>query len=55
MVLVVLCATILLCIAIGLFGGTMLVYFRLACAQPSRVEEIRRLRQAGLAVPREEE
>jgi hypothetical protein len=36
-------------------GGTMLVYLRRACAQPSRVEEIRHLRQAGLAVPRAEE
>jgi hypothetical protein len=55
MVLVVVGATLLLCMALGLFGGTMLVYLRRACAQPSRVEEIRHLRQAGLAVPRVEE
>jgi hypothetical protein len=55
MVLVVVGATVLLCMAVGLFGGTMLVYIRRACAQPSRVEEIRHLRQAGLVVPRAEE
>ena len=54
MVFVVVCATILLGMAIGLLGGTMLVYLRRACRQPSRVEEIRHLRQAGLAVPRAE-
>ena len=55
MVLVVMGATVLLCMAIGLFGGTIFVYLRRAGAQPSRVEEIRHLRQAGLAVPRAEE
>jgi hypothetical protein len=55
MVLVVAGATVLLCMALGLFGGTMLVYLRRACMQSSRVEEIRHLRQAGLAVPRAEE
>jgi hypothetical protein len=54
MVLVVVSATVLLCMAIGLFGGTIFVYLRRAGAQPSRVEEIRHLRQAGLAVPRAE-
>jgi hypothetical protein len=55
MVFVMVGATLLLCMALGLFGGTMLVYLRRACTQPSRVEEIRHLRQAGLAVPRAEE
>jgi hypothetical protein len=40
----------LLGMAIGLLGGTILAYLRLAYMQPSRVEEIRHLRQAGLAV-----
>jgi hypothetical protein len=55
MVLVVGGATVLLCLAIGLFGGTMLIYLCRACRQPARVEEIRHLRQAGLAVPGTEE
>jgi hypothetical protein len=55
MVLVVVGASVLLCMALGLFGGTILLYLRRACVQPSRVEEIRHLRQAGLAVPRAEE
>jgi hypothetical protein len=50
---VIVCATLLLCLAIGLFGGTMLMYLRAASQQPSRVAEIRRLRQEGLAVQRE--
>jgi hypothetical protein len=54
MVLVVVCATVLLGMAIGLLGGTILVYLRQACRQPSRLEEIRHLRQAGLAIPRAE-
>ena len=54
MVFVVVCATVLLGMAIGLLGGTMLVYLRQAYRQPSRVEEIRHLRQAGLAIPRAE-
>jgi hypothetical protein len=53
MTVVVVCATLLLCLAIGLFGGTILVYLRAAGQQPSRVAEIRRLRQEGLAVQRE--
>jgi hypothetical protein len=50
MTLVGIGAALLLCLAIGLFGGTMLVYLRIACLQPSRIEEIRRLREEGLAV-----
>ena len=50
MTVIVVCATLLLCLAIGLFGGTILVYLRAASLQPSRVAEIRRLRQEGLAV-----
>ena len=50
MTVIVVCATLLLCLAIGLFGGTLLVYLRAASLQPSRVAEIRRLRQEGLAV-----
>ena len=53
MTVVVVCATLLLCLAIGLFGGTILVYLRAARLQPSRVAEIRHLRQEGLAVQRE--
>jgi hypothetical protein len=55
MVLVVGYATLLLSIAIGLLGGVLLVYLPLACTQPSRVEEIRHLRQAGLAAVHEKE
>lgn len=55
MVLVVGYATLLLCMAIGVLGGMMLAYLPLACTQPSRVEEIRHLRQAGLAVVRDKE
>lgn len=43
-------ATVLLGMAIILFGGTILAYLRAACVQPSRVREIRHLREAGLAV-----
>lgn len=43
-------ATILLGMAIVLFGGTILVYLKSACAQPSRVREIQRLRHEGLQV-----
>jgi hypothetical protein len=55
MVLVVGYATLLLCMAIGVFGGTILASLPLARTQPSRVEEIRHLRQAGLAVARDKE
>jgi hypothetical protein len=47
-------ATVLLGMAIVLFGGTILVYLKAACEQPSRVREIRYLRQAGLAVQHDE-
>jgi hypothetical protein len=40
--------------AIALFGGTILVYLKTACAQPSHVREIRHLRQEGLAVQHDE-
>jgi hypothetical protein len=43
-------ATILLCLAIGLCAGTMLQYLLFSPYGASRVEEIRRLRQEGLAV-----
>ena len=43
-------ATILLCLAIVLCAGTMLYYLVLSPYGASRVEEIRRLRQAGLGV-----
>lgn len=43
-------ATLLLLVAILLFGGTIVTVLKRACAQPSRVNEIRRLRQAGCAV-----
>jgi hypothetical protein len=52
---VVIFATLSLILAIVLFGGTILVYLRVACTEPSRVEEIRRLRQEGLAVHQEGE
>ena len=47
---VVTLATILLCLAIVLCAGTILQYLLLSPYGASRVEEIRRLRQAGLAV-----
>ena len=53
MTLVVVGATLLLGLAIGLCGGTILVYLKAAGTQASRVEEIRRLRQEGLAVRHE--
>ena len=53
MTVIVVCATLLLCLAIGLCGGTILVYLHAASQQPSRVAEIRHLRQEGLAVQRE--
>jgi hypothetical protein len=43
-------ATILLCLVIVLCAGTMLQYLILSPYGASRVEEIRRLRQEGLAV-----
>jgi hypothetical protein len=52
---VVILATVSLILAITLFGGTILVSLKAACTEPSRVEEIRRLRQEGLAVHQEGE
>jgi len=43
-------ATLLLCLAILLCAGTLLQYLVLSPYGASRVEEIRCLRQAGLAV-----
>jgi hypothetical protein len=48
-------ATLLLVVAILLFGGTILSGLQRACSQPSRVNEIRRMRQTGLAVKQESE
>ena len=47
---VVTLATILLCLTIALCAGTMLRYLLFSPYGASRVEEIRRLRQEGLAV-----
>jgi hypothetical protein len=46
--LMTLLATILLSLAIVLFGGTIIAYLHAACSGPTRGEEIRRLRRAGL-------
>jgi len=43
-------ATLLLCLTILLCAGTILQYLVLSLYGASRVEEIRRLRQAGLAI-----
>ena len=43
-------ATLLICLAIVLCAGTLLQYLVLSSYGASRVEEIRRLRQEGLAV-----
>jgi peptidoglycan/LPS O-acetylase OafA/YrhL len=43
-------ATLLLCLIIVLCAGTLLYYLVLSPYGASRVEEIRRLRQEGLAV-----
>jgi hypothetical protein len=50
---VVVGATLVLALAIGLCGGTILISLKAVRTQTSRVEEIRRLRQAGLAVQHE--
>jgi hypothetical protein len=55
MMLVVVGATLLLLLVIGLCGGTLLVALKVARMQTSRVDEIRRLRQEGLAGQREGE
>jgi hypothetical protein len=47
---VVTLATILLCLTIVLCAGTILQYLILFPYGASRVEEIRHLRQAGLAI-----
>jgi hypothetical protein len=43
-------ATLLLCLTIVLCGGVILRYVVVFARQASRAEEIRRLRQEGLAV-----
>ncbi len=48
-------ATLLLCLTIVLCGGTILWYLVVLSSHASRVEEIRRLRQEGLAVNQEGE
>ena len=48
-------ATFLLCLTIVLCAGTMLRYLLLSPFEASRVDEIRRLRQDGLAVNQEGE
>jgi hypothetical protein len=48
-------ATLLLIMALVLFGSTIVRSLSAACTAPSRVEEIRRLRQEGLAVNQEGE
>ncbi len=55
MVIVVVLATLLLSLTVVLFGGTILTCLQAACSQPLRIEEIRRLRQEGLAVNQEGE
>jgi hypothetical protein len=53
--MIIILATLLLIVAILLLGGTLLSVLQRACSQPSRVDEIRRMRQAGLAVNQEGE
>ena len=48
-------ATFLLCLTIVLCGGMILRYLLLSLFEASRVDEIRRLRQEGLAVNQEGE
>lgn len=48
-------ATLFLCLAIVLCGGTILWYLVVFSRHASHVEEIRRLRQEGLAVNQEGE
>ena len=48
-------ATLFLCLTIVLCGGTILWYLRVCSSHASRVEEIRRLRQEGLAINQEGE
>ncbi len=53
--MIIILATLLLTVAIFLLGATILSALQRACSQPSRVNEIRRMRQAGLAVNQEGE
>ena len=46
-------ATVLLAMAVILFGSTMAVYLGVAFSQPARVQEIRRLRQESLQAHQE--
>ncbi len=55
MTIVIVLAALILLMAIFLFGGAILTALKLAVAQPSRVDEIRRLRQEGLTVNQEGE
>jgi len=48
-------ATLFLCLTIVLCGGTILWYLVVFASHASRVAEIRRLRQEGLAVNQEGE
>lgn len=48
-------ATLLLIMMIVLCGSIIVRYLKVACTAPSRVAEIRRLRQEGLAVNQEGE
>jgi hypothetical protein len=52
---VIVVATVLLGMAVILFGSTIAVCLQVALAQPSRVREIQRLRQEGLQAHQEEE
>ena len=51
---VIVVATVLLGMAVILMGSTIAVYLQVALAQPSRVQEIRCLRQTGLQTHQEE-
>ena len=52
--MIIVIATLLLGMAVVLFAGTIFVYLKAACAQPSRVREIRQMREVGLAVQHDE-
>ena len=55
MTVVLVLATLLLIMAIVLFGGTILATLKAACSEPSQVEQIRQLRQEGLSMNQEGE
>jgi hypothetical protein len=55
MLLVMLLATLFLGLTIALLGGTIVRQLRTTPFDPARVEEIRRLRQEGLAMNQEGE